>query len=71
MNSHYWAQEREIKKSIQAFIKNFLEVSEDRNSQKVMELIRNHEKAVVAALAMVSLHQKCGTGKARPFAYAA
>ena len=51
VSNHLWGLEREIKKGVQAFIKNFLEVSEDRHSQRILELIRAHEKNVVSILA--------------------
>lgn len=49
--NYLWNTEREIKKGVQNFIKQFLDVSEDRNSQKVVELARNLEKSIVEVLA--------------------
>lgn len=40
ISNHQWNCERETKKNIQTFIRNFLEISEDKNSQKVIELAR-------------------------------
>ncbi len=34
--NYLWNTEREIKKGVQNFIKQFLDVSEDKNSQKVV-----------------------------------
>lgn len=40
VSNYQWNTEREIKKSLQNFIRNFLEVSNDKNSQKIIELVR-------------------------------
>jgi hypothetical protein len=34
--NYLWNTEREIKKGVQNFIKQFLDISEDKNSQKVV-----------------------------------
>jgi hypothetical protein len=47
VNNHFWNIEREIKKSLQNFIKNFLEMSDDKNAQKLVELIRGLEKIIM------------------------
>jgi len=50
VNNHFWNIEREIKKSLQNFIKNFLEMSDDKNAQKLVELIRGLEKIIMEIL---------------------
>ena len=50
VSNHQWNCERETKKNIQNFIRNFLEISEDKNSQKVIELARTLESAILQAV---------------------
>jgi hypothetical protein len=37
---------------LQNFIKNFLEVSDDKNSQKMIELVRGLEKGIMEIMAL-------------------
>ncbi len=47
VSNHQWNCERETKKSIQNFIRSFLEISEDKNNLKVIELARTLESTIL------------------------
>ena len=47
VGNYLWNTEREIKKGLQDFINNFLDISEESSPQKTVKLARGLEKVIM------------------------
>jgi hypothetical protein len=47
-----WKAERDVRKTVQYFVKNLLTVTEERQAKAVLELVKSLEQNVVNAMAI-------------------
>lgn len=50
VSTRQWNAEREVKKIVQGFVRNYLEVSQNQDNNKVVELAKHLENALTEAV---------------------
>ncbi len=50
--NNIWKAEREVRKTVQYFVKNLLTVTDEKNTKAVVELTKGLENSVVNAMAI-------------------